>query len=526
MTAVGEHVNVWEGVKRRPILALLPVLVFVAVGVALGVARKPVYSATARMYVQVPASDPSALFSLTDAASGLASAYSRAVSATVVVDAVARDLSMDPGAVAGKTAATPVPDSPVVKVIAQGSTAHAATRLANTTAQELRRYITRLNDSAGASRTALGEFGSASRGVARAQARVLQAQNTYDALGTSDAKVALDTAQANLQVALLRRETARERYSTLQSGQQPTLEVLRQADSAGSDHGSKLKLFAFIGLLAGAVVGAALATLANSLDRRLRSGEEVADELDLPLLARLPESPRRVTKRGKLAMLDRPQGDHAEALRLLRANLEFAVGDGPAQVIMFVSPVGADPKSETAANLGVALARRGERVVLVDLDLRRPRIAKYFRLPSDVGVSDVVLGRSNVMSAVSHVALNGKPKRGGDGNGILNGGAGLDVLPAGPVPSNPGDFLGSSELPALFAELRNRYDVVLVDTPPALAVGDAIVASKLADALVVVARPGDLSRPHLRELHRRLDASPTRKLGVVAIGDEATTVRY
>ena len=82
--------------------------------------------------------------------------------------------------------------------------------------------------------------------------------------------------------------------------------------------------------------------------------------------------------------------------------------------------------------------------------------------------------------------------------------------------------MSSPELPALFAELRSEYDVVLVDTPPVLAVGDAIELSKMADALLVVAEPASLSRPRVRELHRLLDACPARKLGVVALGEGAT----
>jgi Mrp family chromosome partitioning ATPase len=92
------------------------------------------------------------------------------------------------------------------------------------------------------------------------------------------------------------------------------------------------------------------------------------------------------------------------------------------------------------------------------------------------------------------------------------------------VPQYPGDFVSSPELPALFAELRREYDVVLVDTPPALAVGDAITMSKLADALVVVAKPSRLSRPRVRELHRLLDACLTRKLGVVTVGEQTKPV--
>ena len=305
---MAENVNVWQAIKRRPFLALLPVLVFVAAGIAFGVARNPEYTATNRMYVQVPASDPAALFSLTDAASGLASAYSRAVDATGVVTAVARDLSADPAAVAGRTSATPVPDSPVVKVIAQASTGAAAVRLANTTADELRRYIAGLNQSNSASRAALAAFSEATRRVTRMQARVRDLKKTFRAFPTPDGRAQIDSARADLDVAVLRRDAARARFSTLQTGQQPSLEQLRSAEGATSDQRSKLELFAFLGLLAGAVVGMALATLANALDVRMRSGEEVADELGLPLLARIPKLPRRVSKGPHLVMLERPEG--------------------------------------------------------------------------------------------------------------------------------------------------------------------------------------------------------------------------
>jgi capsular exopolysaccharide synthesis family protein len=265
-----------------------------------------------------------------------------------------------------------------------------------------------------------------------------------------------------------------------------------------------------------------LATLATALDRRPRSGEEVADELGLPLLAKLPEPPRRVTKKMRLLMLERPNGSHAEALRLLRANLEFAIGENGVQVIMFVSAVGTEGKSATAANLGVALARIGERVVVVDLDLRQPRLARYFKLEASPGISDVVFGRTTVATAIAHLPLSGGTN-GNQSHAVVAGrnGNGIDVLPAGTPPPNPGELVGSPQLRTLFAELREQYDVILVDTPPALAVGDAMTVSSVADALVVVSRPASLSRPQVRALHRILSACPTRKLGVVSTG--ATT---
>ena len=520
ITSMSEQVNVWRSITRHPVLAVLPLIVLVAAGVGWGLSRHPVYTATTRLYVQVPTSDPSALFSLTDAASGLASAYSRAVDATDVVKAVARDLATDPAAVAGRTSATPVPNSPVVKVIAEASSSTGAVRLANATAAELRKYIQTLNDSDAAARSALSDFSEATRRVARAESRVRDLERTLATTQSTVAQQELDDARADLEVAQLRRDSAKARFSALQTGQQPSLELLRGATGATNDRHSKLELFGFLGLLAGGVGGAALATLATALDPRPRSGEEVAGELGLPLLAKLPEPSRRVTKNMRLVMLERPDGRDAEALRVLRANVAFAIAEDNVQVIMFVSAVGTEGKSATAANLGVALARLGERVVVVDLDLRKPRLARYFKLEGDPGVSDVVFGRTTVGTAIAHLPLSGATNNGRSGQTLdaSRNGHGIDVLPAGTPPPNPGEFVGSPELRELFAELRREYDVILVDTPPALAVGDAMALSSVADALLVVARPASLSRPQVRALHRILDACPTRKLGIVATG--------
>jgi polysaccharide biosynthesis transport protein len=505
--------SVWDAVRRHPFLAVLPLLILTAAGILLGLARKPVYTATSRMYVQVPSGEPSTLFAVTDAASGLASAYSRAVAASAVGNAVSRDLADDPAAAAGATSATPVPDSPIVKVTAQASSQRAAVSLANVTAAELAKYINGLNTSNTASQYALAAFSTATHRVARARATLVDAQAAVAALPSTDAKAQLESARAAYEVAQLRQSAAKARFTSLQSGQQPSLEPLRNASGATDDRKSKLELYGFAGLLAGALAGCALAMAGGALDTRLRSGEELADELNMPLLAEVPHVSRRVDRRQPLAIIDRPDSRQAEALRLVRASLDVANANGDAQVVLVVGAIGSESKTSTTANLGVAFARRGERVALIDLDLRRPKLGTYFGLESSVGVSDVVRGSSSVGDALSRIPLD---RRNGS-NGSTRNGSVMDVLPAGGELSDPGEFVGSPELQPLFAELRRQYGVVLVDVPPALSAGDAVALSNVADALLVVARPDTLSRTRARELRRVLGNCRARTLGVVAV---------
>jgi Mrp family chromosome partitioning ATPase len=505
--------SVWDAVRRHPVLAVAPLVVLTALGILYGLSRNPVYTAETRMYVQVPSGEPSSLFAATDAAAGLASAYSRAVDATSVTAAVARDLRNDPTAASGSASATPLPDSPIVKVTANASTARGAVRLANVSADELSRYINDLNASNTASRYALAAFSAATRRVARARATLVDAQRAVAALATTTAKQQLESARAAYEVAQLRQAAAKARFTSLQSSQQPSLEPLRRATGATDDRTSKLELYGFAGFLAGALAGCALALAGRALDTRLRNGVELADELALPLLAEVPSVPRRLERRRQLVMLERPNGRPAEALRLVRASMDVANTDGDAQVVLVVGANGDENTSATTANLGVAFARRGERVALIDLDLRRPKLGPYFGLQWNVGVSDVVRGDSTVGDALCRVPLD----HDNGANGAGRNGAVMDVLPAGAELSDPGEFVGSPELQPLFAELRDRYGVVLVDVPPALSAGDAVALSNVADALLVVARPETLSRARARELRRVLDNCRARKLGVVAV---------
>jgi len=286
-----------------------------------------------------------------------------------------------------------------------------------------------------------------------------------------------------------------------------------------------------LGLALGIVLGIGLAFLREALDTRVRTSDEVGERLGLPILGRLPEPPRKLRSRDHLVMVAQPHGPQAEAFRALRTNVDFANLDRKARTIMVTSAVQAEGKSTTVANLAVALARAGRKVILVDLDFRRPYVERFFDLGPCPGLTDVALGYAKLDDAIVNVAVTRerKARKSLNGNGA-NGHAGgnghshvsgvLDVLTVGPAPPNGGDFIGSSAVGELLEELRDVYDVVLIDSPPLLRVGDGIALSGRVDGLIVVGRLQTLRKATLTELARVLESVPAAKLGCVVTGAE------
>lgn len=283
-----------------------------------------------------------------------------------------------------------------------------------------------------------------------------------------------------------------------------------------------------LGLLLGTVLGFGLAFLWEALDTRVRTAEEIAERLELPLLARLPEPPRKLRKAERLVMLEDPRGVQAEAFRMLRTNLEFVRLNRDARTIMITSAVEQEGKSTTVANLAVALARAGQKVALVDLDLRRPFLDRFFDLRFRPGLTQVALGHAKLEEALIPIAIPDADARSNaqnGGNGAANGAgttAGLlAVLIAGPIPPNAGEFVGGRALEAILDDLNARFDIVLIDAPPALQVGDAMALSSKVDALMVVTRVNVVRRNMLTEMRRLLDRSPAEQLGFIVTGAQA-----
>jgi polysaccharide biosynthesis transport protein len=321
--------------------------------------------------------------------------------------------------------------------------------------------------------------------------------------------------------------------STMEALQTSNASVVQRADRAVQVQPRTTRNLV-LAIVLGLILGVGLAFLWEALDTRVRSAQEIGERLGgLPLLARVPVPRKKLRAENKLVMLEEPSSVQAETFRMLRTNLDFVTLDRDIHTLMVTSAVEQEGKSTTIANLAVALARAGQRVVLVDLDLRRPYLDKFFDIAGP-GVTQVALGHATLDDAlVSFAITDSNPRRehakNGNGNGNGNGGSGtklvrgvLEVLPSGPIPPDPGEFVGTEALSEILARLRDRADIVLVDAPPVLHVGDAMTLSTKVDAVMVVTRMNIVRRHMLTELARQLETMPTPVLGFVATaaGDE------
>ena len=276
-----------------------------------------------------------------------------------------------------------------------------------------------------------------------------------------------------------------------------------------------------LGLLLGVVLGFGLAFLREALDTQVRSTDEVAEWLGLPLLARLPRPPAELRRHNRLVSVSDPDGVAAEGFKVMRANVDFARMEAEATTILVTSARDGEGKSTTVANLAVVLARAGQRVILVDLDLRRPFLHQFFDLEGP-GVAQVATGTATLDEALAPVPLvwPGSSSWGReDADGLQHRGGMLEVLPAGPMPARLDDVLAKNILASILEALRQRADVVLIDSTPLLA-GDAMATSAAVDAIVIVVRMNLVRRPILRELRRVLDSIPIRKIGFVSAGED------
>lgn len=317
----------------------------------------------------------------------------------------------------------------------------------------------------------------------------------------------------------------REQLRTLQALQTSNAFVVRTETLAEQVKPTPLRN-TVLGLILGLMLGVALAFAFDALDTRLRNAEQISAALGAPLLSRIPLE-GRVRGKGNRAplMIRDPNAPDTESYRVLRSNLEFASLGNDARVVMFTSAIENEGKSTTVANLAVACARASKRVVLVDLDLRRPSLEKTFDLLPRPGITNIAVGGTTLEQAFIRLQIgestgvNGKSADGAPGGGLW-------LLPGGAIPPDPGEFVSTEALAHVIDQLREQFDLVLIDTSPILRVGDPMTLAKRVDGVVVVGRQGMLRAGMAREVHRLLDASPAKLLGVVVIGGDGAARGY
>ncbi|MCR2764228.1 polysaccharide biosynthesis tyrosine autokinase [Microbacterium sp. zg.B48] len=250
-----------------------------------------------------------------------------------------------------------------------------------------------------------------------------------------------------------------------------------------------------LGAVVGLALGIGIAVLRALLDTRIRTPRDVELVTDRPLIGAIAFDPR-AKERPLIVHVD-PLSPRAESFRALRTNLQFLDMGGRSSFVI-TSSVPSEGKSTTTINLAIALADAGKRVALLDTDLRKPKVAEYLGIEGGVGLTDVLIGRARIGEVM-----------------LPWGGRTLYVLPAGKIPPNPSELLGSKQMHTLLEVLERDFDVVLCDAPPLLPVTDGAILAKATSGAIVVVSAGHTNRHQLTGAVEALETVGAKIAGVV-----------
>ncbi len=285
-----------------------------------------------------------------------------------------------------------------------------------------------------------------------------------------------------------------------------TVTILEQS-SIGGFVGPILLLYLGVGAILGAGLFGGIAYLLELADRSYRSPDEIAADLGMPIIGHLPLASLSRTSRvddkvdTSIVTLHKSRSAISEAFRGIRTAMFFSSNQGSIKVIQVTSPVPGDGKSTIAANLAVTIAQSGRKICIVDCDFRRPRVAKIFGLREDTGLVQVIGGKAELDDALQTTTVPN-----------------LYSLTCGRRPGNPAELLASERFHQIISELRERFDYVIVDTPPVLVVSDPAAVSGSVDGVILTVRLRRNLKPIAIRAAQMLHAMNANMLGVVVNG--------
>ncbi|MFO7947270.1 MAG: polysaccharide biosynthesis tyrosine autokinase [Armatimonadota bacterium] len=265
----------------------------------------------------------------------------------------------------------------------------------------------------------------------------------------------------------------------------------------------RVLIFAFaLGLFAAFM----LALLLEALDDTFHSPEDIKYYTDVPFLGMIP---LLESAGDELITISAPKSPPAEAYRVLRSHIHFAQVENPARTFIVTSAGAGEGKSLTVANLAVVFAQAGQSVLLVDSDLRRPVQHRLFGIGADRGLTTALVGETTLDELVRETEVPG-----------------LSILPSGPLPPNPADLLNSDQMDEILRQGTTQYDIVLLDTPPAVVLTDAVLLASKVDQALLVAECDHVSRSAFQEMVRLIRNARGNILGVVLNKLRLSTTDY
>ncbi|MGA2488612.1 MAG: polysaccharide biosynthesis tyrosine autokinase [Anaerolineales bacterium] len=485
---------------------LLILSALLAGGVAYWVARHqtPVYQATALVLVDSAPDSQTLTYSELTTSQQLASTYAREMITTPLLDEVAKRLKLAAFPDTASVDVEPIQNTQLMTVTIQDTDRMRVALLASTLVQVFSDQLQADNEARYA-----GSKKGLEEQLANLDKLIQGTTSQLDTLSAGD-----QNRQNQLQTALT---GYRQSYSyVLQSYQNVLLAeaqsssgiILRQPpvtpDTPVKPTPIKNTILAtLLGLLL--ALGAVL--LIDLLDNTIRNPEEITRRWGVPVLGTIIS---HAHAENSLITFQQPRSPITEAFRSLRTNLNYASFDRSSPTILITSPSPEDGKTTVAANLANVIAQGGRKVVVVDADMRRPRIHKVFQMSNRAGLSDQFIHPED--------RFNGSLKQ--------SKVTGLQVLTSGNVPPNPAELLGSEKMIQILKQLSNHSDMTILDAPPLLTVTDALVLAPLVDGVILVVKPSLTKRAALKNAFGQMQQVKANVIGVVLNDVKINQPRY
>ena len=474
----------------------LIILMIVVAGITAYVVSKsstPVYQASATLMVN-QATSPTSAAAYNDILTSerLARTYANLLVSQPVLDETAQRLGVTPRTLAGAVTVTPIRDTQLLKIKVEGIIPELAAEVANTlpTVFIERNAEMRLGRIA-ESRVKLEEE------IAATEANLADTQQQLDTLTDDTQRPRLETSLAQYRNTYSSLVASFQQVKLAEAQATNNIVVAEPATVPISPIRPRTSTNVMLAVIVGALLGLGIAFLAEYLDDTVKTPDDVTRVAGLATLGTIAQLKESGGTRQLVAWLQ-AKSPESEAYRTLRTNIQFSSVDKPIRSLLVTSSGPGEGKSTTTANLAVVLAQTGQRVIVVDTDLRRPVQHKVFGVPNNVGMTTALLAGDNV-------SLEGylQPTE------IET----LSVLTSGPIPPNPSELLGSHRMENLVSTLTESADIVLFDSPPVLAVTDAVVMARHVDGVMLVVDAG-----HTNEHALALAAGELQKSGVNLLG--------
>jgi capsular exopolysaccharide synthesis family protein len=481
----------------------------------------PVYQAATLMLINEAPGNRTIDYTTLMTSERLAATYTEMLVSRPVLEEVAlrSRWDMDAAMLRGMVSAAPVRDTQLIRITVRDISPHRAAETANLLVEvfaarnlEMQRerfaeskaslegqlaYMDgQIQNTAGALEALLAETNGAER--SRLETTLAQYQQTYAGLLQSYEQVRLTEAQSISKV------------SQVEAAVPPLAPVSPRVMN---------------NTLLAAVVGLMLAVgvifLVEALNDTLRGPDDVTRQLGLPILGLIAA---HEAGEGTIISATSPRSPVAEAFRSLRTNIQYAAVDTPLRSLLVTSPTAEDGKTTVAANLAVVLAQSGQQVVLLDTDLRRPRVHAALGLPNRHGMSELFITGEALQASTGLPRLASRLHLNGAVQPTLQ--ANLSAVTSGALPPNPAELLGSKKMGQIIEHMLDKADVVVLDSPPVLAVTDPTVLSTKVDAVILVVKPGVTRLAAARQAVEQLRRVGANVVGVVLNGVELKRSRY